>query len=207
MRKVDRQGCLVAAILIFIAGFIVPSGAAAGPEEDLRSGIDAFNRGDLIAAMDHYRIAADAGLAEAQVRLAYILDYSEENDEAFRLYSAAAEQGNADGYYGLGEMTAKGEGTDQDFGQAVEFFVVAAENGNLRAIRLLARAYGDGELGVKTDPVLAGKWLIRAAEMGDRMSMQQLIAAYESGTHGLEPNSERARYWNERLKSEFPDND
>jgi len=207
MKKVNRHYCLMAKILILVAGFIVSNGVAAGPEEDLQSGIDAFNQGDLIAAMDHYRKAADAGVAEAQVRLAYILDYSEDNDEAFGLYSAAAEQGNADGYYGLGEMTAKGEGTEQDFGKAVEFFVVAAENGNLRAIRLLARAYDDGELGVRTDPVLAGKWLIRAAEIGDSASMQQLIAAYENGTHGFEPNPERVRYWNDRLKTEFPDND
>jgi len=178
---------------VLAAGLILPAISFAGPEEDLQVGIDAFNRGDLITAMGNYRKAADAGLAEAQVRLAYILDYSEDNDEALGLYRAAADQGNSDGQFGLGEMYAKGEGTEQDYEKAVEQFTRAADNDNLRAIWLLFRAYETGELGLQADPALAGKWLIRGAEIGDRTAMQELIAAYEEGTHGLQANPERVR--------------
>ena len=86
----------------------------ASPERDLRDGAAAFERGDLLSAMTLYRRAAEAGSAPAQSRLAYLLDYSEDNEGAFRWYRQAAEQGHAQGQHGLAQMYAKGEGTEKD---------------------------------------------------------------------------------------------
>jgi len=143
--------------------FAVPMAAIAGPEEDLRAGIDAFNQGDVTAAMALYRLAADTGLAEAQVKLAYILDYSEEDSEAVKWYRAAAQQGDADGQFGLGEMYAKGEGIERDLAKAIEYFELAAANDHQRAIRVLSHAYEDGGLGLQADSERAAYWKKRLA--------------------------------------------
>ena len=72
--------------------------------DDLKAGIDAFNRGDLPGAMSLYEKAAEAGSADAQVRLAYLLDYAQEDEKAVYWYRTAAEQGSPDGIAGLAAM-------------------------------------------------------------------------------------------------------
>lgn len=141
-----------------LVGVAAAHTAFAGPEEDLQAGIDAFNDGDLIAAMAFYRAAADAGNAEAQVRLGYILDYSEANEEAVELYRAAAQQGDAGGHYGLGQMYAKGEGVEQDLSEAFRHFLLAAESGNQSAIGVVLNAYETGEFGQPIDAERADYW-------------------------------------------------
>ena len=202
MHGVRQNGLM----LLFALTFALLGGTQhthAGPDDDLQAGIDAFNRGDLITAIASYRQAAEAGVADAQVRLAYILDYSEDNEEAAKWYRAAAEQGNADGQFGLGEMYAIGEGVEQNFATASEYIEMAAASGHLRAIRVLAKAYEDGGLGLGADPALAGQWWIRGAEIGDRDATRRVIAAYESGSLGLPANPERAAYWQSRLATEI----
>jgi TPR repeat protein len=61
----------------------------------------AFQRGDIVAAMGHYTMAADAGSAEGQARLAWILDQSEQNEEAVKWYRASADQGHSGGQYAV----------------------------------------------------------------------------------------------------------
>ena len=134
--------------------------------EDLQAGIDAFNRGDLPGAMTLYEAAAEAGSAEAQVRLAYLLDYAEENDKAVHWYRAAADQDYPDGIAGLAGMYAKGEGVPQDQEQARELFVKAAEAGHAGAIRVLIKAYDKGELGVEKDAAQAAYWREKQASPG-----------------------------------------
>jgi len=160
MNQFARQKSAMAAMAVLFSASMT---AVAGPEEDLQAGIDAFNQGDVNAAMVLYRAAADAGLAEAQTRLAYILDYSEDDDGAVTWYRAAAQQGDADGQLGLGEMYAKGEGVDRDLAKAFEFIELAAANGHQSAIRILIRAYEDGGLGRQADPERAAYWQKRLA--------------------------------------------
>jgi hypothetical protein len=160
MNHFVRQKYIAAAMAML---FVAPMAAIADAEQDLQSGIDAFNQGDVSAAIALYRVAADAGLAEAQVRLAYILDYSEDNDGAVTWYRAAAQQGNADGQFGLGEMYAKGEGIERDLAKAYEYIELAAERGHQRAIRVLSQAYENGGLGQRADPERAAYWKDRLA--------------------------------------------
>jgi TPR repeat protein len=157
--KIDnRSGGGAGNVLTFFSGLLISGLALAGPEEDLQAGIEAFDSGDLVTAMSLYRKAADEGLAEAQVRLAYILDYSEDNEEAVHWYRAAAEQGNADGQFGLGEMYVKAEGIEQDFARAIEYFELAAENGHVQATQVLVGAYTNGGLGLAPDTGRAAYW-------------------------------------------------
>jgi len=195
------------AILVAMIGCVAPDLVIAGPEEDLNAAILAYDRGDLIGAMALFQSAADSGLAEAQVRLAYIHDYSENNEEAVSLYRAAADQGSSDGYLGLGEMYAKGEGVKTDFKVALDFFNMAAELDNTRAMLQLARYYKDGELGLVVDLERAGEWLIRAAELGDPAATKELVAAYQEGGFGLQVNPERVAFWQNRLETRREENE
>jgi len=141
-------------------------------EAEVQAGIDAYDRGDLMAAMSHYCKAADAGSALAQARLAWIHDLSEDNAAAVEWYRASAEQGHPDGQYGLGEMYAKGEGVEKDLDEAVLWFTRAAENGNLRAQRVLISAYENGIMGLTADPV-------KAATLQRKLDEQLAAAAEE----------------------------
>jgi len=193
--------------LAVIVACVAPELGIAGPKEDLDAGIMAYDRGDLIGAMALFQSAADAGLAEAQIRLAYIYDYSEKNEEAVRLYRAAADQGNSDGYLGLGEMYAKGEGVETDLRVALDFFSMAAELDNSRAMLLLARYYKEGHLGLVIDLERAGEWLIRAAELGNPVAINELVTAYQVGGFGLQADQERVAFWQSRLETEQNEND
>ena len=91
MNSKAGQALLRAAILTLLCG-AMSVGLAQDGADDLQAGIEAFNRGDLPGAMTLYEVAAESGLPEAQVRLAFLLDYAEENDKAVHWYRAAADQ-------------------------------------------------------------------------------------------------------------------
>jgi TPR repeat protein len=133
--------------------------------DDLQAGIAAFNRGDLPSAMTLYEKAAEAGSPEAQVRLAYLLDYAEENEKAVHWYRAAADQAYPDGIAGLAGMYAKGEGVAQDTTKARELFEQAGEAGDEESIRVLIGAYEKGELGVDKDAAQAAYWREKKARL------------------------------------------
>ncbi len=135
-----------------------PAKEAVEEGEVLAKGLAAFSRGDLIAAMELYRNAAASGSNEAKVRLAWILDQSEDNAGALQLYTEAADAGYAAGQYGLAEMYANGEGVKRDLRRAVKLFEAAANGGHLRAMAVLAEAYREGGLGLVPSESKAKFW-------------------------------------------------
>jgi TPR repeat protein len=146
---------------------VSPSIQADEAADDLQAGIDAFNRGDLPGAMTLYEKAAEAGSAEAQVRLAYLLDYAEDNEKALHWYRAAADQRYPDGIAGLAGMYAKGEGVAEDPQQARELYEEAGEAGHAASIRVLISAYEKGGLGVEKDATQAAYWRDKQASLND----------------------------------------
>ncbi len=156
------QGALLACLLGGMSVSLAQDGS-----DDLQAGIEAFNRGDLPGAMTLYEVAAEAGLPEAQVRLAYLLDYAEENEKAVHWYRAAAEQGYTDGIAGLAGMYAKGEGVGQDFTRARELYEKAGEGGHAGSIRVLITAYDRGGLDVDKDATQAAYWRGKQASLND----------------------------------------
>lgn len=160
-----------AAVLILIGSTTVRADDAAA---DLAAGIDAFNRGDVVTAIGHLRSSADAGEAQAQVRLAYLLDQAEEDAEAVRYYRLAAEQNDASGQLGLAGMYAKGEGIPADNEEAVRWFRAAADNGDTKAMMVLSYAYEEGGLGLAADLAEATRWTTMAASLGDDAAATRL---------------------------------
>jgi len=159
----------------------------------MEKGETAFNRADIVDALSWYRKAAEAGHAPAQVRLAQLLDYSEQNEAAVGWYRKAADQGYAPALYELGTMYAAGEGIPEDDAKAVELFSQAADQGHLQALRILAAAYEQGGLKLDIDHARAVAFLERGTELGDVASTRRLANAYSKGELSLAADPARAQ--------------
>ena len=70
-------------------------------------------------------------------------------------------------------MHAAGQGTDQNYEEAVRWFLLAAENGDPSSHTLLGNFYFNG-IGVELDKVEALKWYKIAANE-QQISAQQLV--------------------------------
>ena len=140
-----------------LCGLMAP-GAFAEPQQDTDLAEREFARGDIIAAMALWRKAAQAGYSPAQARLGDVLDKAEEDLEAAEWYRKAAEQGNAAGEDGLGQMYAKGEGVKQDFEMARMYFLRAAEKNYVPSVVVMMSAYRSGGLGLAVDAAKADEW-------------------------------------------------
>jgi uncharacterized protein len=161
MKHAQYSALLITLLLCADSGLAQESTGApktSGEKELLAEGLASYNRGDLITAMAHYRKAASSGSLEAKVRLAWILDQSEDNAGALQLYTEAAEAGYAAGQHGLAEMYANGEGVRRDVRRAVKLFKAAADAGYLRSMEVLAAAYREGGLGLKPSLEQAAYW-------------------------------------------------
>lgn len=132
--------------------------AFAGPEEDNALAEKEFARGDLVVSMSLWRKAAQAGYAPAQVWLGDILDKAEEDADAVEWYKKAAEQGNAGGEYGLGQMYLKGEGVKQDVALGQQYVERAANKNHVEAVKSMMTVYRQGGMGLSADQVQADIW-------------------------------------------------
>lgn len=173
--------CAAAALCFALSAF-------AAAEDEYRAGLKFYQGGDVTTAMARLRKASDAGHAPAQVLLAEILDQAEMNEEAVVYYRKAAEQGNADGEFGLGNMYASGEGVKRDPAEARKWLTRAAEKNHVRAMAAVAQAYISGGLGLD-DKERSGdearRWLLRAADNQYLPALDFLARAYRAGTLGL----------------------
>jgi TPR repeat protein len=180
--------CAAAALCFALTAF-------AAADDDYREGLKYYRGGDVTTAMARLRKASDAGHAPAQVLLADILDQAEMNEEAVNYYRKAAEQGNADGEFGLGNMYAGGEGVKRDPAEARKWILRAADKNHARAITTLAQAYIGGGLGLdarERDGEQARRWVTRAADNNDVPALEHLAKAYRTGSMGLSVDVKQA---------------
>ncbi|RKZ63549.1 MAG: hypothetical protein DRQ44_09975, partial [Gammaproteobacteria bacterium] len=94
--------CVASSCLLFSAHALSEVNAAApetGPEENVRLAEEAFDKSDIVSAMRFYRKAAEAGYGPAMSRLAYLLDKSEEDEEAIKWLKKAVLLGEAEGQF------------------------------------------------------------------------------------------------------------
>lgn len=169
------------------------------PQEYVAKAEKAFDESDVITAMSYYRKAAEAGYVPAQTRLAYLLDTSEENEEAIRWYQQAAATGDAEAEYGLAGMYVSGDGIAQNTEEALRLFTSSASKGFAPAIHVMAAAYEEGELGLRIDYELAREWLEKGAQLDDYWSVKRLARAYGNGELGLRIDRQKAAQLEQRL--------
>lgn len=84
--------------------------------------------------------------------------YDEDYASAAKCFLKAAEQGNAEAQFSLGNMYAEGHGVPQDDQQSISWFSKAAEQGFMPAQVNLGVMYAQGQ-GVERNLIEAHKWL------------------------------------------------
>lgn len=157
----------------------------------------AFNKNDHYAAYQIWRLLAERGLAEAQVRVGAMYNRGhgvpQDYKEAARWYRKAAEQGDPDGQFELGSRYSHGLGVPKDVKESIKWFSKAGEQGRTFAQEYLGDMYLYGR-GVQKTPGLAFYWYKKAAELGDARSQYVLSRLYHSGV-GTTQDSAKAREW------------
>ena len=111
--------------------------------------------------------------------------------------ATAAQQSAKDGVaadqYKLATMYVKGQGVKQDYQEAVKWYRLAAEQGEVNAQSALGLMYDNGE-GVSKDDREAIKWYRLAGEQGDANAQYTLGLKYASG-EGIAQDDKEAVKW------------
>ena len=108
-------------------------------------------------------------------------------------WAVAAEQGDADAQFRLGEMYKYGRGIRQDDEEAVKWYRQAAEQGHAAAQKKLGWMYANGR-GVRQDDEEAVKWYRLVAEQGHAAAQNKLGWMYANG-RGVRQDDEEAVKW------------
>lgn len=176
--------------------------AQAGAPEDFAEGDKAYQRGDVVTAMEFLRKAADAGHAKAQARLGFILDRSEFDDEAVKYFRLSAGQREAEGQFGLATMYISGEGVKKDMAEARRLLVMSADQGHYPAIQVLAGAYIKGELKMASgEEAQVSGWLRTAADNGFLPAVDLVGKAFETGEFGFTPDAKLAAEYRSKAET------
>ncbi len=137
----------------------------------------------LPAAAAQTRRAAEGGDARAQCLMAAACaagaGVRRDLAEAFRWYGLAAEQDNADGWFGLFSCYREGIGTPKDDVRAFECCRRAAELGCLSAIANMGLLLRQG-LGCEADEAAAMEWLRQGADQGNVDSWHSLACLLQA---------------------------
>ncbi len=142
-------------------------GAAESALAGTEVGIEAYNRGDYMAARTAWEPLASDGDAQAQYFLGHLYAKGEgvapDPVQALRWFRAAAEQGEPYGQFALGHGYEHGLGVAPDPKAAVRWYRAAANQGNQAARNNLGLMSEQGR-GVRRDYAQAYAWYTRAAE-------------------------------------------
>lgn len=96
----------------------------------------------------------------------------------------------------IGTLYYYGQGVEQNYAQAIEWHIKAADLGNVSAMNELGYTYGIGE-GVEADYTQALEWLKKAADLGNANAMNNLGDMYFYGK-GVEQDYTQALEWFEK---------
>jgi TPR repeat protein len=159
---------------------------------------------DFAKALHWNAVAAEAGLADAQGRLAYqyAMGHGVEPDfaAAERWFSAAAQQGGASGQFGLGMLYAGAYLGEVDYVKAAHWFEQAvADHDDIPSKYYLALLLKDG-LGIPADQERALELLGEAAEKQHTDAMFRLGESYQNDVVGKK-NFALAETWLRRAGS------
>jgi TPR repeat protein len=112
----------------------------------------------------------------------------------FEAAKARAEAGDVQSQYELGVMYRNGEGVAQNDQEAVKWYRLAAEQGNVLSQNLLGLQYLAGGMGVVQNYKDALNWFILAAKQGHSGSQSEIAMMHERG-RGVSQNFSIAYIW------------
>jgi tetratricopeptide (TPR) repeat protein len=175
----------------FAAGVPVCEAAvSANPNEPRMQfllGIAYFSSKNYLAALPHYRKAADSGYAPAQDSLGAMfaqgLGVVKDYPRAFDLISKAAAAGDPVGIGDLGAMYSNGFFVKQDAAKALDQYEKSIEAGNSFALAQTGVMYYSGK-GTPRDYNAAAQYFQQAADLNDGYSLKFLAIMYERGLLG-----------------------
>jgi TPR repeat protein len=158
-------------------------------------------------AVHHLKIAADAGVPDAQNVLGYCfskgLGVVKNDQRAFELFSTAAAAGSPTAMGSLGAAYIDGIYVKRDFGKALGWLEKSVEAGNEDALQLIGNMYFNGQ-GVPKDYAMAAQYFQQAADLNDGYALRFLANMYEVGFLG-KPDLERAGALRLRAQQVDPD--
>ena len=103
-----------------------------------------------------------------------------EREKAFELMQKSAEHGYPAAQYQLALMHRDGIGSAKDVGKTIEWLKVAADNGHMQAIQLLADTFFTGKLVPRNDEE-AYRYYLLGAEMGNAKCQYQTAVMLRDG--------------------------
>lgn len=160
----------------------------------LKDGLGVGGR-DPAAAVAWYRRAAEAGNADGQLNLGYMLFHGEgaprDREAGLDWYRRAADAGLAAAQYNLGKALWDGEGVKRDVPEARKLFAAAAAQGLPEAQFALGQALLSPP---KPDPEAAFGWFDRAARQGEAPAYAKLAGMHLLG-HGTRKDPVAAQAW------------
>ena len=115
----------------------------------------------------------------------------------------AAEQGEMEAQYQIGQMFYYGQGVAQDYNAAEKWFRRAAEQGHLNAQNSYAFIYAEGR-GFSKDPTKAAEWFRRAAEKGLAKSQSNLGMLYRLGEGVSQDHREAVKWFRRAAEQGYP---
>ncbi len=162
-----------------------------GEEEAAEYWIEQIGIGNLPKLMFQYLDKAKA------------YDKKKEYDKAVKYYRHAADSGNADAMYSLGEIYSEEEYNGVDYDESLRWYRKSAEAGNADAIAAIGAAYHMGQ-GVEQDYKEAMKWYKNADNLGSAIGTMGIGSLYLTG-QGVEKDFREAfRYIIKSAKAGLP---
>ena len=111
----------------------------------------------------------------------------------FKSFFEQAEHGDAEAQLRLGYCYEKGNGVEQNYEKAIEWYTKSVEQGYAVAQLRLGYCYEKGN-GVEQNHEKAIEWYTKSAEQGNASAMYNLALCYQEG-NGVEQNYEKAVEW------------
>ena len=141
------------------------------------NGVKLFNEQRFDEAVEKFKASALHAYPGAMAYLGYCYINEkgvEENRElGYRYLKMAAEQGDNNAWYFMGEYYAKGTGEEIDYSTAFDCYLHAAEGGHKQAQTEIAILYEEGKGVVKNDSA-ATKWYRLAAEKEEPTALYRI---------------------------------
>ena len=157
---------------------------AGSARADFKAGVDAFDRGDFLAAYDEWLPLARGGDPAAQRNIGHLYrrgqGVPQDPTVAVNWYTRAAEAGLARAQANLANMFLRGEGVPPDEFAAAVWFQRAAFEGHTISQFNLGLMYQQG-VGVAVDLSKAMSWFDRAAQGGHEKAAEMLAALQARG--------------------------
>ena len=146
----------------------------------------------------YFRLAAGKGVAEAQYRLALLIENvldreAPGNEEAFRWIKAAADQDHTRANFCLGNYHRNGTGVDVDYEKAFDCYLKVIELEDPDGFQRIGECHATGR-GVSQDDEIAFICFRIAAEMGSPMGQCDLGIFYLEG-RGCRQDTELGFQW------------